>query len=425
MNAPAPQRADAELLSIGDELLYGDILDTNQAWLAQQLLPLGVRVRYSQTVGDEIADIVAAFKLAISRAQVVIVTGGLGPTADDLTIEALAKALGVELELHEEVMDQMAERLKRPKEQFSASNRKQAYLPQGAAVLRNHWGTAPGVHARAGHVHVFLMPGVPREMKGIYGHHVEPVLKREFPAPRVILRKYLYAFGIPESRVGERMMKYMAAGSNPIVGTKVSDGIIGVRVVAEGADESAARQLLDEGAAFAREQLKEGLFAEDDGSIAAATGRALLANKRTVAFAESCTAGLASAMLAEVPGISAALLEGAVVYSSAAKVRACGVKKETLDEHGAVSAETARELAEGIRARSGADIAVGVTGVAGPDGGTDEKPVGLVYFALATKDRTVALRRLMAGYDRQTIRERSAAIALDLVRRAALGLAAE
>lgn len=414
----------AEILAIGDELLLGEIVDTNTPYMARLLLPLGISVAHYQTSGDEIEEIAAALVLALSRAEIVIATGGLGPTDDDLTVEAVAQALGVALEHREEVMDQMAARLKRPKDQFSASNRKQALLPAGARVLRNDWGTAPGIHCAApGGRHLFLMPGVPREMKGLYEAWVLPFLREHYPPRGAIAIKHLHAFGIPESQVGERLKELMRPGLNPDVGTRVNDGVVTVRVVARGADRASAEGLLVPAVARVRAALEEGFFGEDDETFAGATAKALLERRKTVAFAESCTAGLAASTLAQVSGISAALLEGAVCYANASKVRACGVRQETLDAHGAVSAETARELAEGIRLRSGADFGLAITGIAGPAGGTPGKPVGLVIFALAAAAGTQVFERQLAGLDRQAFRERAAFLGLDFLRRAALELA--
>jgi nicotinamide-nucleotide amidase len=443
--------ASASLLSIGDELLLGEITDTNKPYIARELLPLGITVVGSETVGDEIGDISAAFSRALARADIVISTGGLGPTDDDLTLEALAKMLGTELEFRDEVMEQMAARLKRPVSAFSASNRKQAFVPKGSITLRNDWGTAPGVHVPIiaasassspplnkggpGGVfpefrvapsladatkHIFLTAGVPREMKGLLAERIVPFLKSNFKSGRVIAIKSLHAFNIPESTVGERIKPLMQAGHNPNVGTRVGGGIVTVRLVASGASDAEAQAVLAPCVAKVREALREGFFGEDGETMQSATLKALLAKKRTAALAESCTAGLVASMLTEISGSSAALLEGAVVYSNDAKVRTCGVKPETLAAHGAVSAETACELAAGIRARAGADIGVSITGIAGPGGGTATKPVGLVYFGVATERGVTTLERNYPGLDRAMVRERAAVQALDLLRRAAL-----
>ncbi|HEY3320979.1 MAG TPA: nicotinamide-nucleotide amidohydrolase family protein [Planctomycetota bacterium] len=442
----------ASLLSIGDELLLGEIIDTNMPYIARQLLPLGITVVGSETACDEMDVIVGAFDRALRRADIVIATGGLGPTDDDLTLEALARALGVELTYRPEVMQQMAERLKRSVESFTQANHKQAWLPKGAAILRNHWGTAPGVHVSVvpngtawrvldvaqsswiaqgssaiqedcvtGAKHIFLTAGVPREMKGLLQQYIVPYLSAHFRSGQALAIKLLHTFGLPESFVGERIKPMMQPGHNPNVGTRLGAGIVSVRLVASAPNAEQAQAILAPAAQQIRELLRDGLFGEDDETLAAATVGALLSHKKTIALAESCTAGLVSALLTEISGSSAALLEGAVVYSNEAKVRTCGVKPETLTAHGAVSAETAAELAAGIRARAGTDFGVSVTGIAGPTGATATKPIGLVYFGVATAKEVTTLERNYPGMDRATVRERAAMQALDLIRRAALG----
>jgi nicotinamide-nucleotide amidase len=415
-------RARVSLLSIGDELLLGEIVDTNQPYIAQQLLPLGLTMVGSETVGDEMDDIIAAFKRALARADIVIATGGLGPTDDDLTQEAVARTMGVEIEFRMDVMEQMAARLKRPVETLmGGSNTKQAKLPKGAIVLKNDWGTAPGVHyPTLDGKHIFLMAGVPREMKGILGERIIPWLREHFPCDTCISIKKVHAFNIPESVIGDRIKPMMQAGHNPNVGTRVSGGVCTVRLVAHAPNADEALKILAPCAEKVRDLLKEGLFAEDEDNLQHATVHALIKAKKTVALAESCTAGLVSSLLAEVPGSSAALIEGAVTYANAAKMRACGVKAETLEKYGAVSPQTAAELAAGIRERAKTDIAVSVTGIAGPTGGTAEKPVGLVYYGIATAKGVQTLERKFFGLDRNLVRERAAMQALDLIRRAAL-----
>lgn len=417
MSSPSDGRT--EILSVGDELLCGHTVDTNASWLAGRLLTLGVPVSHFQTVGDEMDDIVAAFRLALARAKIIVVTGGLGPTDDDLTMEALARSLDRPLIHHEEVMNQMATRLKRPKEQFTASNRKQAMLPEGAEVLRNDWGTAPGVHlSLPDGQDVYLMPGVPREMKGLFSTWIEPQLRAR--AQQVVVYRYYHSFNLPESVVGDRIKGLMVPGQNPDVGTKVGGGIVSVRVLARGANAAEADEALDSVDGQVRAALGDHLFGLDDTTLAEATFHALRERNLKLALAESCTAGLLASCLGAVPGVSACLIESAVTYANEAKIRSCGVREVTLQTHGAVSPETAREMAEGIRVRAGADIAVSITGIAGPDGGTEEKPVGLVWFGLVMPHETRTEERRFLGYDRQTVRQRSANAALDMIRRAAL-----
>jgi nicotinamide-nucleotide amidase len=411
----------AYLLSIGDELLLGEIVDTNAPYIARELLSLGITVAGASTVPDELDDIVAAFQRALTQADLVIATGGLGPTDDDLTLEAVGRALGVPLEHHEEVMEQMAARLNRPIGTLSPSNRKQAQLPRGANILKNDWGTAPGVHCvtPAGK-DIFLMPGVPREMKGLLGERVLPLLRQTRPARQFLAIKKIHCFGVGESVLGERIKPFMQQGLNPNVGTRVAGGVVTVRLVAHGSSRQEAEAVLAPCADKIRGLLQAEIFGEDEATLGGAAVSALAARNKTVALAESCTAGWVASLLAEIPGASAVLIEGVVAYANETKVRRCGVKPETLAEHGAVSAQVAAEMAEGLRARAGTDIALSVTGIAGPSGGTESKPVGVVWFGLATAAGGQTLERRYPGLDRNTVRQRAAMQALDLLRRAAL-----
>ncbi len=412
-----------ELISIGEELLSGDIVDTNQPWMAKQLRELGFACRHLQTVGDGLDAIAEAFKLALRRSRIVVATGGLGPTEDDMTVEAVARCLGVELEYHEEVMDQMAERLKRPKDTFAGANRKQAQIPAGAKILQNHWGTAPGIHCSKGlkeGQHLFLMPGVPGEMKGLFEKWIGPFLKEHVSDRAVYATRHLHTFGLSESRIGDLFKTMMEPGRNPLVGTRVNGGVVSVRLTASGATHEEAQALLEPDFDRSVELLGDHLFGTDNVTLAEATLLALLGKKLTVAVAESCTAGLVASHFCSVPGASNALMEGAVIYSNASKVHTLGVKPNTINQFGAVSVETAEELANGIRKHANVDIGLSVSGIAGPGGGSEDKPVGLIYLSISTPEKTWTEKRIFSGYERNVVRDRAAKVGLDLIRRTAL-----
>jgi nicotinamide-nucleotide amidase len=405
----------AELISIGEELLNGEVTDTNAAYLAGRMLALGLPLRQVRTVGDEAEEIAAAFRDALSRAELVLATGGLGPTADDLTMSALAQAVGVKLEFRPEVLSQMARRLKRPVSALPPANRKQAFVPAGAAILRNEWGTAPGLRVRVRGRQVFLMPGVPAEMKGLFESHIVPILRRLAGRKAVAVRTY-HSLGVPEAVIGARLRGLMREGLNPDVGTRVDGGVVTVRSVGQGRTQAQADRRAGSVEGRIRGAMGRGCFGEGDATPASATVQALRSRGATVAVAESCTAGLAAATLARIPGASRMLLGGAITYADAEKVRACGVLPETLARHGAVSAETAREMAEGIRRRAGADFGLSVTGIAGPSGGSRGKPVGLVFISVASARRTVATSWFLPGLDRNTFRGRAVNLALNALR---------
>lgn len=413
---------DVEILSVGEEILLGEIPDTNASHMARAMVALGLKPRHFQAVGDEIAEISAAFRLAFSRSQVVLVTGGIGPTEDDLTREGLCEAAGgIGLDFHPEVLQWMAERVGRRIEELSACNRKQAMVPHGAQILRNEWGTAPGLYLQHGGSHVFVMPGVPREMKGLLEKYVVPILREKLPGRGATRVKVLHCFGIPESNLNERIRDLMARGANPDVGTRVGYGVVSVRAVARGADEGEAQGRLDMVCAVLRERLADGIFGEDGDTLASVAARLLIEKRLTAAIAESCTGGMLSGTLTQVPGISAAFVEGLVVYSNAAKVLRASVPKEIVEAKGAVSPEVAEALAVGVRQGLAADVGIGVTGIAGPTGGTPEKPVGLVYVASSSRDGVEVLQRQLRG-DRDQVRERTVQIALDLLRRTVMRL---
>ncbi|MCX7804359.1 MAG: competence/damage-inducible protein A [Planctomycetota bacterium] len=414
---------DAEILSIGEELLLGETVDTNSAWIARQLAGAGIRARRFQTVGDELAEIVAAFRLAISRSGLIVATGGLGPTEDDLTREGLCEACGgIGMEFHPEVLQWMSDRVGRPVESLAECNRRQAMVPRGAAMFRNEWGTAPGIYLERDGRHIFLLPGVPREMRGLFEKYVLPIVREKLvPRDERIIVRELHCFGIPESDLNQRIREYMRRGANPDVGTRVAQGVCSVRLVARGRTERDALGVLEPVERRIRELLGEYIFGQDGDTLASVCARVLLSKGLTAAIAESCTGGLLCGALTAIPGISRSFLEGAVVYSNEAKTLRAGVPAALIAERGAVSAEVAAALAEGIRKGLGADIGLSVTGIAGPAGGTPRKPIGLVYFGCSSRLGTETLQRKFPG-ERDLVRERSVQTALDILRRTAMRL---
>jgi nicotinamide-nucleotide amidase len=409
-----------ELLSIGDELVAGLSLDTNSAWLAQAVRRLGGTVIRHTTVGDRVGEIAGALQAARSRADIVVATGGLGPTADDLTREALAEALGCPLEERPEAMAQIEAFFARMGRALRDSNRRQALVPVGCDVIENPRGTAPGIHDRGPEVEIFLLPGVPAEMKEMFARSVEPVLL-ERSAGRVGCALSLRCFGMPESTLGDRLADLMARDRVPRVGTNASEGVISVRIVADGlaADEAAALVRADE--AVVRERLGVAVFGAEEDTLATAVARELIARGCTVSTAESCTGGLIAKRLTDVPGSSAYFRCGYVTYANEMKESVLHVPRDLLIAHGAVSEPVARHLAEACRSQAGTDFALSATGIAGPGGGTPEKPVGLVFLGLATPDEVVVYRRQWSDtLTREEIRDRSAKAAMDLLRRCLL-----
>ena len=370
----------AELLSVGTELLLGQITDTNAVYLAQVLADHGVDLFFKQTVGDNPTRIQEAFRLARSRADLVVMTGGLGPTEDDLTVEAVATALGLPL-----VQDlQVEERIRR----FFAARRldapvsvyKQALIPQGAQVIPNRRGTAPGVVIADESGTIVIMPGVPIEMEGMVEDFLVPWLRAQ-TGEVVIRSRVLKITGLGESAVEERV-KDLLHMESPTIAPYAKLGEVHLRITAKGAP-GAVMERLAAGEAAVRTRLGDLVFGVDDETLEEATGRLLAARRQTVAVAESCTGGLIVDRLTNVPGSSAYFRQGVVAYGDAAKVALLGVAPDLLETHGAVSGAVAQAMARGVRQQAGSDLGLGVTGIAGPSGGSAEKPVGLVYVALA------------------------------------------
>ncbi len=412
---------NATIISIGDELLLGRTVDTNSAWLAQQLAALGIDVLAHVTVGDDQDRTRDAIDHAAHRSDWVFVSGGLGPTPDDLTRQALAEAMGASLELREEFVDQIAGYFRRFGKTMPERNKVQAMFPVGSRAIANSCGTAPGIQARLHDAEVFVMPGVPREMKVMFEREALPQLQAG-SGGRVILLDTLWTFGQGESTVAEQIADLMERGRNPAVGTTVQDAKIGVRIFATGTTREEARRLLDASVEEISSRLGTLIYARGEGSLAHVVGELLRRAGQTVATAESCTGGLIAKTLTDVGGSSDYVRCGYVTYSNESKTELLGVPAERLAEHGAVSAPVAESMALGSRERSGADWAISVTGIAGPTGGTAEKPVGLVYIALAgPEDCTVREYRFGEHLTRYDVRSRSRWAALNLLRLALLG----
>ena len=402
----------AEILSIGNELTLGVTVDTNSAWISQQLAAIGIPVTRHVGVGDGREAIAVAMKEAAGRADLLIVSGGLGPTADDLTRAAMADAMGSELIKDEAALRTIQRFFDRIGREMGERNMSQAYVPAGAEMIDNTCGTAPGLQGKIGRCRIFVVPGVPREMREMMTLSVLPQLTGD---GGVIRQRVLYCYGTGESNIGEKIIDLMAEGSNPAIGTTARNGVIGVRITATGGEDEIAA-ILDDAEREIRNRLGELVFGVDNDDIAVAVAALLVKHHKTIAVAESCTAGLIASMLGSVPGISAHLLEGVVTYSNAAKTRLLGVPAEMIEAHGAVSEQVARAMAEGCRRRSGADIAVSVTGIAGPTGGTAEKPVGLTYIALADAEGSEVHRYIFPG-TRNIVRDRAAKTALNRLRK--------
>ena len=373
---------NAVILSIGHELICGQTVDTNTAWLSARLAERGVRVLRHVTIADELEPICSAITAACRDADVVLISGGLGPTADDLTRQALAAAMGAELVLHDVYVERIRAFFDVRGRSMPPANIIQAHFPAGSEPIDNSCGTAPGIRAFCGRATVFAVPGVPGEMREMYERDIAPWLAERCRGA-VLLAVTLHTFGMGESDIAEKIADLMRRGCNPTVGTTAKQGMISIRVHAHGASVNEARRLLDETVDEIRGRLGLLIFGQDDETLAGAVGLLLTEQKKTLATAESCTGGLIAKLITDVAGSSAYFLQGLVTYANEAKTSLVDVSEELLIRHGAVSERVAEAMALGCRQRSGADFTLSVTGIAGPGGGTDQKPVGLVYIGLA------------------------------------------
>jgi len=404
---------NAITISIGNELTSGQTVDTNSAYLAGQLDALGIDTLSHVTVGDDRAAIARAITAAAAEAELVLVTGGLGPTADDVTRHALADAMGgVELVEDLASLAEMEEFFRRRGRTMVDANRIQVMIPAGARAIANACGTAPGIAAGVGSAKVYVMPGVPGEMRQMFAERIAP----ELPAGQVVIvRRVLHTFGMGESDVGARIADLMARDANPLVGTTVSAGLVSIRVTARAVGAAEAGRLADATIAQLSARLGDWVVGEGDRTMPAAVGMLLRRRRQTLATAESCTGGLIGEMITDPAGSSDYYLGGISSYANSVKRDSLGVGEDILAANGAVSESVARAMAVGCREKLGADWAISVTGIAGPGGGSTEKPIGLVYIALAGPDHAETHRHILPG-DRPTIRRRAALTALNHLR---------
>jgi len=441
--------ATVAILAVGDELTTGQKIDTNSAWLSGRLLERGIETVEHATVADDPGAIGAAIVRLARAVDLVIVTGGLGPTADDLTRQGLAIAMGggatgaageaVELVEDEAALAAIRRWFEWSGRPMPETNRMQALRPRGAVCLENRFGTAPGLQAQIAHERgcggsheggrnggraetlVFCLPGPPREMRPMFEASVLP----ELPAPdRAIVARLVHAFGAGESHVAELLGDLMDRDRNPLVGTTASGGIITCRMRAEFDSAEAAERALDETERAVRERLGDLVFGAGDDTLESVVIDLLRARKQTLATVESCTGGLLGASLTEIAGSGDIYGGGWVTYTNEMKTAEVGVPRVMLEQHGAVSREVAEAMARGGRAASGADWAVGITGIAGPGGGSDAKPVGTVWIGVAGPER-MDVRRFVIPGGREDVRQWSVRSALGMVRLGLIGVEME
>ncbi|AZV58606.1 competence/damage-inducible protein A [Clostridium sp. AWRP] len=410
----------AEILCVGTEILLGDIVNTNAQFISKGLADLGIEVYHQSVVGDNPQRLLDEFRKSFERTDIIITTGGLGPTQDDLTKETGAEYFNKEMILDKNSLNHLESYFKKiGKTNLEGNNIKQAYFPEGAYIFPNPHGTAPGCCMEQNGKILIILPGPPKEAKPMFQNYVVPFLKKY--SNGIIKSKTLRVCGMGESSMAESVSDLINNSVNPTVAPYAKENDTILRITARANTEEEAVELIKPVESKIREKLGINIYGEDNDTMEEAIGKLLINKELTISSAESCTGGLIAARLVNYPGISAVFKEGAVTYTNEAKMKRLGVKKDTLDKFTAVSSETAKEMAEGIAKTANTDIGIATTGVAGPGGGTYKKPVGLVYIGLYINGETYVKKCQFFG-SRDVIRQRATMTALDLIRRHIINL---
>lgn len=403
----------ATILSVGTELLFGQITNTNTVFLSQQLNLLGFDVMYHYTVGDNPKRLEELIHMAFKDCDLIITTGGLGPTQDDLTKEIACRALGDEMRLHQPSMERLETYFKKQNRKMTENNKKQAYMPSRAIVFENHAGTAPGFALEQDGKHMICMPGPPREMTAMFQESVLPYLEKK--SEGVIYYRMIRTFGIGESMLETKLLPLINEQTDPTLATYAKEGECCLRIASKRSTKEEARNAVDDMLKQVREIIGEYIYSADDEELVQVTAKKLMEQNLSLSSAESCTGGMFAAAVTSVSGISKIFDRSLVTYSNEAKMQELGVREETLKTCGAVSEETAREMAEGLFQITGSDICISVTGIAGPEGGSPEKPVGLVYVGAVYRGKTHCRKIQMRNVNRNWNRNYAVLSMLDLI----------
>jgi len=405
---------NAEIIAVGTEILLGDIVNTNSQFLAGRLADFGISLFHQSVVGDNPDRMIKEFSDAFERCDLIITTGGLGPTTDDITKETAAEFFNKPMVLDERSLKNLEAIFTKQGSTLSEGNRKQAYFPKGCTILPNDHGTAPGCMISEGNKTIIVLPGPPREVYPMFENYVVPYLKTL--SDNVIVSKVLRVIGLGESLMASKVQDIIDKSTNPTVAPYAKQGESILRITARAKTEAQGFELIAPIEKKIRGRLEKAVYGTDDESIEAVIAGMLMDRHLTISVAESCTGGMICAKLVDFPGISEVFMEGSVTYSNNAKINRLGVKPETLKKFGAVSAETAMEMAAGVAKSSGTDIGLSTTGIAGPLGGSEEKPVGLVYIGLYIDGNVKYIKANFPG-TREIIRLRATLAALDLLRK--------
>lgn len=406
----------AEIICIGTELLLGQIVDTNAAYLAQELAGLGIDLYHKSTVGDNLERIIATLGQAWERSDLLILSGGLGPTQDDLTREAVAGLIHEELEFNTEAWEQVRAYFEKTGRPVSENNRRQAMFPRSGRVIPNRLGTAPAMLVEKDEHILITLPGVPSELKGLWENSFKSYLRKVLQqrGKMVLDSLFVRMVGIGEAAMEEKIIDLIKGQTNPTIAPYASRGEVALRITAKSTSEADNRDLIEQALELVQERLGRHIYGYDQDNLETVIGRLLKTKKYRLGLAESCTGGLIGHRITNVPGSSDYYLGGVNSYSNRLKIGFLGVREGTLATYGAVSPETAKEMAEGVKERTGADVGLATTGIAGPGGGSETKPVGLVYLAVALPERTEVERRIFP-FDRIGNKEAAAQAGLALL----------
>ncbi|HHV47094.1 MAG TPA: competence/damage-inducible protein A [Tissierellia bacterium] len=406
----------AEIIAVGSELILGSTLNTNSQYLTKRLSEIGIDVLYHTTLKDNRDQLKEVIDIGLKRADLLIFTGGLGPTGDDFTKEVVSEALGLELVLDNSIEDDIRSYFNKTNKVMTPNNIKQAYIPEGSKPIKNDLGTAPGIFIEKDGKTVVLLPGPPREMKHMFDKYVMPLIKQDYIIKVVTLK----TIGIGESNLETIIKDIIEKNDNPTVATYAGDGLVDIKIVARGDNESEVMKLLEETVAKIKDRIGESIYSYNDEGIEEVVFKILKEKNYKIAFAESCTGGLVSSRFTQIPGVSEVFDRGIVTYSNMSKMEELNVSRLTLDRYSAVSEETALEMAKGLMDKTNVDIALSITGYAGPPSGEDE-PVGLVYIGIASRDKSKVIKTRLNG-DRISIQNKAALKAFNELRKFLLNM---
>ena len=402
----------AEIISVGTEIILGSTLNTNTHYITQELSEIGIDVLFHTSVGDDPNILKDVIKIGLKRADLLIFTGGLGPTADDMTKEIVSETLGIKLELNPAVENGIKEYFNKINRPMSSNNTKQAYIPKGSKFLVNEIGTAPGIYIEWNKKILILLPGPPREMELMFHNQVMPLIKQN----SIIKIKTINTIGIGESTLEMALKDLIEEKENPTIATYAKEGSVDIKIIGKGKNQEKVNALLEETVKKIDSRISQYIYSYNDEAIEEVLYKKLKEKNMKIAFCESCTGGLITNRFTQIPGISEVLDRGIITYSNKSKIEELGVNKETLDRHGAVSKQTALEMATGLLNKTGVDIALSTTGIAGPSGGSKEKPIGLVFIGIATENNSYAIECTLSG-NRISIQNKATSKAFDELRR--------